>query len=80
MYCVYFLRSIEHPKKTYVGMTDDVNARLRKHNSGGSPHTAKWRPWELVGYIAVRSKERAAALERYVKQGSGYAWSHKHMW
>ena len=80
MYYVYFLRSADHPHKTYVGSTANLKSRFRKHNAGGSPHTAKWRPWELVGYVAVQTKERAVALESYVKKGSGYAWAHKHIW
>ena len=80
MYYVYLLRSRANPKKTYVGMTDDVDKRLAKHNAGGSPHTARFRPWELVATIGVCSKTKAAALERYLKSGSGHAFAHKHLW
>lgn len=72
--------SRSNPKKTYVGMTQDVNARLQKHNAGGSPHTARHQPWELVASIGVKDKQKAAELERYFKTGSGHAFAHKHLW
>jgi len=80
MYYVYLLRSLSKPNKTYVGMTDNVDARLLKHNAGGSSHTSKYRPWELVATIGVQTKEKAAELERYFKTGSGHAFAHKHLW
>ncbi len=80
MYYVYLLRSLPNSKKTYVGMTNDVDARLQKHNSGGSPHTSKHRPWELVASVGVRTKDKAAELEKYFKTGSGHAFAHKHLW
>ena len=33
---VYFLQSTNHPDQTYVGLTDDLRARLKVHNSGGA--------------------------------------------
>ncbi len=80
MYYVYLLRSMSNPKKTYVGMTDDLDARLQKHNAGGSPHTSKYRPWELIASIGVRTKDKAAELEKYFKIGSGHAFAKKHLW
>ncbi len=61
-------------------MTDDVDARLIKHNAGGSPHTAKHKPWEVIAVVGVRTKEKAAELEKYFKIGSGRAFAHKHLW
>jgi hypothetical protein len=29
----------------YTGITDDLDARLSKHNSGAVTHTSKFRPW-----------------------------------
>ncbi|MBI2439926.1 MAG: GIY-YIG nuclease family protein [Lentisphaerae bacterium] len=77
MYFVYFLRSLFHQKTTYVGMTEDIHERLAVHNAGGSPATQRWRPWQLIAYVAVPSKSRAVELERYFKTGSGHAFWHK---
>jgi len=74
---IYFLRSLSRPTKTYVGHTEDVTARLSVHNSGSVPSTARFRPWELIAYIAVRDEKTAVELERYFKSGSGHAFWHK---
>jgi len=77
MHYVYFLRSLNRPNKTYVGMTEDVATRLAVHNAGGCPSTQRFRPWHLVAYLAVRDAGTAAELERYFKTGSGHAFWHK---
>ncbi len=77
MHYVYFLRSLNRPTKTYVGRTEDVNARLVVHNAGSVPSTSRFRPWELTAYIAVRNERTAIELERYFKSGSGHAFWHK---
>jgi len=38
---VYFIRSIGHPQQTYIGVTSDLNQRLKDHNAGKSVHTNK---------------------------------------
>jgi putative endonuclease len=42
---VYILESLSLAGGFYVGLTDDLAARLIKHNEGGVPHAAKPRPW-----------------------------------
>jgi predicted GIY-YIG superfamily endonuclease len=42
---VYILQSIADREHFYTGITDDLRARLSKHNSGEVAHTAKYRPW-----------------------------------
>ena len=80
MHYVYLLRSEKQPAQTYVGLTQDVEKRLRSHNEGANKHTAKYRPWELVCYTAFNSRERAAEFERYLKVGSGHAFAKRHFW
>ncbi len=80
MHFVYLIRSTSRSNKTYVGMTEDVENRLKAHNEGQCPSTTRFRPWELVTYIAVRSENQARKLEGYRKTGSGHAFAHKHLW
>ena len=80
MHYVYLLKSKQHPAQTYIGLTDDLRARMTSHNQGANRHTAKYRPWELVSYTAFQSRERAAAFERYLKVGSGHAFAKRHLW
>ena len=68
---VYVLVSELDPSVHYTGLTDDLTTRLRKHNSGGSPNTAKHRPWKIETAIAFRDRAKAAAFEKYMKTGSG---------
>jgi predicted GIY-YIG superfamily endonuclease len=43
---VYILQS-KDGAHFYVGVTDDLRARLAKHNAGEVPHSSKFRPWRL---------------------------------
>jgi hypothetical protein len=63
-----------------IGLTSDLKARLDKHNEGGSPHTAKFKPWSLVTYHAFASRAQTAAFESYLKTGSGRAFAAKRLW
>lgn len=51
MHYVYLIRSIPAPEQTYIGLTEDLKSRLKKHNEGGSPHTSKYKPWKLQTYL-----------------------------
>lgn len=75
---VYILESVEG-NHFYVGLTDNLQARLRKHNAGEVPHTSKFKPWKMKNAIAFRDRERAYAFERYLKTGSGRAFAQKHL-
>ncbi len=75
---VYVLRSSSQPNRYYTGLTEDVVHRLSVHNSGGSIHTAPLRPWSLVVAVEFTNAESAIAFERYLKTGSGRAFSKRH--
>ncbi|KKQ49824.1 MAG: hypothetical protein US69_C0002G0099 [candidate division TM6 bacterium GW2011_GWF2_38_10] len=66
-YYVYLIKSIKHPEKLYVGYTTNVKQRLETHNSGGSVHTKKDRPWELVMCMAFKDMDCAKEFEKYLK-------------
>jgi putative endonuclease len=80
MHSVYLLRSITSPAMRYVGFTGNLKSRLRSHNEGASVHTAKYRPWKLVTYMAFDDERRARAFEHYLKSGSGKAFANKRLW
>ena len=62
----------------YVGCTEDLKARLEKHNTGGVPHTAKFRPWRIKTAIAFDDREKAYAFEAYLKTHCGRAFAKRH--
>jgi len=80
MQYVYLLNSLAAPGQRYVGLTADLKARVKRHNEGGSIHTAKYRPWELIAYFAFKSESRAREFEHYLKSGSGKAFANKRLW
>ncbi len=80
MHYVYLIESIGHPGERYVGLTDDLKQRMDDHKAGRSVHTAKYRPWTLVAYIAFASESKAREFERYLKVGSGHAFARRHFW
>jgi putative endonuclease len=79
MYYVYILKSVNFPEKIYVGYTLNVEQRLITHNMGGSTHTAKYKPWELMTYLSFTNKTRAAEFEKYLKSQSGRAFLRKRL-
>jgi putative endonuclease len=72
---VYILHSVGEEEHFYTGITDDLKARLSKHNWGDVTHTAKYRPWRLKSYVAFADEARAIAFEKYLKSGSGRAFA-----
>jgi putative endonuclease len=52
MWYVDIIRSLNFPKRDYVGATADLKRRITDHNGGKSTHTAKFMPWKLVWYSA----------------------------
>ena len=78
MYYVYLLQSQSRSDQQYVGSTRDLRRRLTDHNEGRSIHTAKFRPWILLTYTAFAKEKTAIAFERYLKSGSGRAFSKRH--
>jgi predicted GIY-YIG superfamily endonuclease len=75
---VYILHS-ETGGHFYVGITDDLRARLKMHNAGKVPHTSKYKPWNLKTYTAFSDESQAFAFERYLKSPSGRAFAKKRL-
>lgn len=78
MYYVYILKS-QHFEETYVGYTKNLKARLNEHNSGKSKHTSKFKPWVVIWYCAFEDNCIAIDFEKYLKSGSGKAFTMKHL-
>ena len=77
---VYLLQSIPRPGKRYIGLTSDLQARLKEHNARKSPHTSKYAPWKLVVALRFENNTRAGEFEKYLKGGSGHAFAKRHFW
>jgi putative endonuclease len=79
MKTVYILQSVSEPHRFYTGVTDDVDARLRKHNANELPHTSKFGPWTLKTFVTFADEKQAFAFERYLKSASGRAFAKKRL-
>ena len=75
---VYILQS-KNFDHFYVGITDDLRARLAKHNADEVSHTSKYAPWQVKTYIAFRDEKQAFNFEKYLKSPSGRAFAKKRL-
>ena len=68
MFCyVYFLYSKKR-QQFYVGVSNDVTDRLKRHNNGESLSTKSGTPWLLVHIINCADKSAAMQLEVKIKK------------
>jgi len=79
LYYVYILQSELDEKRFYTGFTEDLDSRLKSHNSGGCYYTSKYRPWRVKTTIAFNSRQAALAFEEYLKSPSGRAFAKKRL-
>lgn len=70
MYFVYILQSPKD-RRTYVGYTPDLAARLHGHNAGQVKSTKHRRPLELLFSEKFASAQEAKKRERWWKSGAG---------
>ena len=71
MYFVYVLKS----KKDYnlcIGLTDNIDRRFREHNEGKNFSTKSRKPFTLIYYEALLTKEEALKREKFYKSGRGH--------
>ena len=70
MHIVYVLVSLKNPKQHYVGVTQNLEDRLKTHNSGEVGYTKHYAPWRVGTSIK---------FEKYLKSGSGHAFLKRHL-
>jgi len=67
---VYVLES-EVDGRLYKGHTSDIDKRIKEHNSGKTKSTKGYKPWKLVYFEKLDTREEAVLREKYFKTGSG---------
>lgn len=70
MYYVYALIS-DNKKRIYVGLTKNVQQRLREHNAGKTFSTKGYRPWKILYVEETDSLKDARLQEKKLKSGCG---------
>lgn len=67
---VYVLQSL-NKDKGYVGMTNNLERRLKEHNLGLSSYTKRHIPWKMIYHEEYDSLKDARSREKYLKSSSG---------
>ena len=62
-----------------VGGTSNLEDRLHRHNLGHIHFTSTRLPVELIVYVSFKDQYKALAFEKYLKSGSGRAFSKRHL-
>jgi predicted GIY-YIG superfamily endonuclease len=79
LYYVYILKSTVGTDRFYTGFTENLENRLKDHNSGKDSHTVKYKPWRIKTAIAFSDRNKALEFERYLKSPSGRAFAKKRL-
>jgi predicted GIY-YIG superfamily endonuclease len=74
---VYILRLKD--KSYYIGYSDNLRKRISEHKRGLVKTTKNLLPLILIYYSAFKNRQRAISFERYLKEGSGFAFRNKHL-
>jgi predicted GIY-YIG superfamily endonuclease len=74
---VYILKC--NDMKYYYGCTSNLEKRLEKHQNGLVTSTKYRIPVKLEMYLVFSNKYTAYKFEKYLKSGSGRAFTKKHL-
>lgn len=77
MHYVYIQKCSDN--RYYVGCTNNLQDRVKRHQKGYIPATANRLPVALVYYAAFLDNHRAFGFEKYLKSGSGRAFMKRHL-
>ena len=79
MNIIYIIQSQKNSNRRYVGVCTNLKNRLTEHNAGKCKTTAEHRPWRVETAVYFSNVQKATAFERYLKSGSGRAFSKRHL-
>jgi putative endonuclease len=65
-YLVYILRSLKDDK-LYIGQTNDIEDRIKRHNNGQVNATQNRRPLEVIHVEKFSNRAEAMRREKYLK-------------
>ena len=69
LYFVYFIISKKNDLlKSYVGYTNNLKKRIKKHNTGKGAKSTRGRKWRLVYKKKFTSRSDAMKYEYYLKK------------
>jgi putative endonuclease len=78
LWYVYILKC--NNGKIYTGCTSNLQIRLKNHSDGEVTATKNYLQFDLSTYVCFSNKYLAFNFEKYLKSGSGRAFSKKHLY
>ncbi len=75
---MYYVYSLKCKDGFYVGCTNDLRDRLKRHKNSEVLATKNRLPLKLEFYFSINDKYKAFEFEKYLKSGSGRAFISKH--
>ncbi|MFH0804217.1 MAG: GIY-YIG nuclease family protein [Candidatus Zambryskibacteria bacterium] len=75
---MHYVYSLKCKDGFYLGCTNDLKGRIKRHKSGQVSATKERLPVELDFYIALENEYKAFNFEKYLKSGSGRSFIKKH--
>ena len=78
MYYVYVLYSSNFDRY-YIGLSSDIDERLKSHNGGQVKSTKSFIPWLVVHREVFESRSEARTREKYLKSAAGRRWRKKNL-
>ncbi|MFA5173022.1 MAG: GIY-YIG nuclease family protein [Candidatus Paceibacterota bacterium] len=70
MHILHLLKSINF-SKSYIGITNNPERRLKEHNSGKSFYTKKYSPWKIIYTEECKNFKEAREREKFYKSSVG---------
>jgi len=70
MYCTYIIRS-KTTGKFYIGSTQNLENRLKRHNQGHTKSISGKGPFELIHKEVFETRRKAYKRERQIKSYKG---------
>lgn len=67
-YYVYIIKSTNYDSRTYVGWTNNLNNRLKAHNTGKGAKFTRGRKWRIIYFEKLPSKKKAMQREYVIKK------------
>jgi len=66
MFFVYIIEAVES-KRYYIGQTQDLHQRLKKHNEGKNLSTKAYIPWQIKWWKELNTRSEAIRIEKILK-------------
>ena len=76
---MYYVYSLKCKDGFYIGCTNDLKDRIKRHTAGYVDATKSRLPITLENYFAFNDEKIAFKFEKYLKSGSGRAFAKRHL-